>query len=70
MRKPGPTDWETCLCLTCVNLEMKLEKLCHYKKINQIVLEGKTHDDQSFKTLLNTLDNISFDEKETLLFPE
>ena len=49
---------------------MKLEKLCHYKKINQIVLEGKTHDDQSFKTLLNTLDNISFDEKETLFFPE
>ena len=70
MRKPGPTDWETCLFLTYVNPEMKLEKLCHYKKINQIVLEGKTHDDQSFKTLLNTLDNISFDEKETLFFPE
>ena len=63
-------DWESCLFLTYVNPEMKLEKLCHYKKINQIVLEGKTHDDQSFKTLLNTLDNISFDEKETLFFPE
>ena len=34
VRKPGPTDWETCLCMTCVNPEMKLEKLYHFKKIN------------------------------------
>ena len=55
-RKPGPTDWGTCLSMTCVNPEVKLEKLYHYKKINQIVLEDEIHDDQSFKTLLNTLD--------------
>ena len=70
LRKRGPTDWWTCLCNTCVNPEMKLEKLNHYKKINQIVLEGEIHDDQSFKTPLNTLDNISLDKKETLIFPE
>ena len=41
--KPKPSDWGTCLCVTCLNPEIKLERLAKlghlHDKINEVYFE-------------------------------
>ena len=75
VRKPSASDWGTCLCATCLNPELKLEKLPKLKKIEEGLQENM--DDEKFAKLIQNIESLQEIEKavdtdveEEITFPE
>ena len=75
VRQPSASDWGTCLCTTCLNPELKLEKLAKLKKIDEGLEENM--DDEKFAKLIQNIESLQEKEKavhtvveEEITFPE
>ena len=55
VKKAGPSDWGTCLCRTCLNPELKIEKLIQEKLIPSINLEYVIQNDDDYYDLLENI---------------
>ena len=55
VKKAGPSDWGTCLCCTCLNSELKIEKLIWEKLIPSINLEYAIQNDDEYHDLLENI---------------
>ena len=55
VKKAGPSDWGTCLCRTCLNPELKIEKLIREKLIPSINLEYVIQNDNDYHDLLENI---------------
>ena len=64
--KPRPQDWGTCLCMTCLNPELKLEALKKFDKLNQnLELEALVKSEQEVSNVIKRLNEAA---KETISF--
>ena len=55
VKKAGPSDWGTCLCRTCLNPELKIEKLIREKLIPSINLEYVIQNNDDYHDLLENI---------------
>ena len=55
VKKAGPSDWGTCLRCTCLNLELKIEKLIREKLIPSINLVYVIQNDDDYHDLLENI---------------
>ena len=55
VKKASASDWGTCLCRTCLNPELKIEKLTREKLIDSINLENTINDDYEFNDFLDRI---------------
>ena len=63
IKKANPGDWGTCLCETCLNPELKIEKLFNLKLLKRVNLEECINDDYAFQDLITNLENLQKNEK-------
>ena len=69
VRKPSATDWGTSLCGTCLNPEIKLERLVATKRLeSQIVAEEVVSNQMQFDELLLKLNIIGDNAKKDTVF--
>ena len=58
---PSATDWGTCFCSTCLNPQLKIEKLCRVDKTLLFApLDENVEQDEDFSQLLETLKKYQF----------
>ena len=55
VKMAGPSAWGTCLCRTCLNPELKVEKLIQEKLIPSTTLEYVTQNDDDYDDLLENI---------------
>ena len=55
LKKAGPSDWGTCLHHTCLNPELKIEKLIQEKLTPSINLEYVIQNDDDYHDLLENI---------------
>ena len=55
VKKPTSEEWGTCLCMTCLNPELKLERLQRINKISAVNVEEIFSSDEKFEKLKNDL---------------
>ena len=55
VKKVGTSDWGTCLCHTCLNPELKIEKLIREKLIPSINLEYVIQNNDDYHDLLENI---------------
>ena len=55
VKKPKSDEWGTCLCMTCLNPELKLERLQRINKISPVNVEEIFSSDEKFEKLKNDL---------------
>ena len=55
VKKVGPYDWGTCICCTCLNSELKIEKLIWEKLIPSINLEYAIQNNDEYHDLLENI---------------
>ena len=65
--KPKPSDWGTCLCVTCLNPEIKLERLAKlghvHDIINEVHFEKCMESDEEYSKLLSRISEITCNMK-------
>lgn len=65
IRKPAAEDWGTCLCVTCLNPELKIDRLQRLEKIAAVNIEDAVSCSDKFDQLVEDLSNLKPDsEKE------
>ena len=58
---PSATDWGTCFCSSCLNPQLKIEKLCRVDKTLLFApLDENVEQDEDFSQLLETLKKYQF----------
>ena len=68
---PSTTDWGTCLCSTCLNSQIKIEKLCRGDKALLLApLDEIFEQDEDFSQLLETLKKYQFKDITSIQFYE
>ena len=46
VKKPNPSDWGTCLCIACLNPELKFQRLIDLKSLNYTHLKEEMCDEK------------------------
>ena len=68
---PSATDWGTCFCSTCLNPQLKIEKLCRVDKTLLFApLDENVEQDEDFSQLLETLKKYQFKDTTSIQFYE
>lgn len=63
IKKASASDWGMCLCMTCLNPELKIQKLVFFKLISSINLETTIGNENVFQDLLDKLRALKCGEK-------
>ena len=67
--KPKASDWGTCLCGTCLNSELKVDKLVEMKLRSNVDLE-ELFREENLPAFIQDLDNLKKEQDQTVLYNE
>ena len=51
IKRPSPLTWDTCLCVKCLNPELKLERLTKVKRDASLCISESTSEEESQKSI-------------------